>query len=295
MTELHHQTLAELAAGLRARRFSSVELTRHFLGRIERFNPALNALITVTGEQALAAAARADQAAGSQGRRRSLTGLPIVHKDIFCTDGVLTTCGSRMLSNFVAPYDATVVERLSQAGVITLGKANMDEFAMGSSNETSWYGPVKNPWDLAEGTRRLLGRIGRRSRGAYCSRSNRHRHGRVDPSACSADIVDRAEANLRTRVAIRNDRFRLESRSGRHTDALGRGCCDAAGRDGRIRPARLDQCRCARSGLRCGARSAAGRPEDRPAQGILRERSRSGERQTGARRVEGLRGTGCED
>jgi aspartyl-tRNA(Asn)/glutamyl-tRNA(Gln) amidotransferase subunit A len=147
MTELHHLTLAELNEGLRARRFSSVELTRHFLARIERFNPTLNALITTTAEQALAAAQRADQqlAAGEAG---ALAGLPIVHKDIFCTDGVLTTCGSRMLSNFVAPYDATIVERLSQSGVVMLGKANMDEFAMGSSNETSWYGPVKNPWDL---------------------------------------------------------------------------------------------------------------------------------------------------
>lgn len=147
MTELHHQTLAELSSGLRARSFSSVELAQHFLARIERLNPALNAFVTVTAEQALSAAAKADQqlAAGQGG---ALTGLPIVHKDIFCTDGVLTTCGSRMLSNFVAPYDAAVVERLSQAGVIMLGKANMDEFAMGSSNETSWYGPVKNPWDL---------------------------------------------------------------------------------------------------------------------------------------------------
>jgi aspartyl-tRNA(Asn)/glutamyl-tRNA(Gln) amidotransferase subunit A len=146
MTELHHQTLAELAAGLRARRFSSVELTRHFLSRIERLNSELNALITVTGEQALAAAARADQQLAS-GEAGALTGLPIAHKDIFCTDGVLTTCGSRMLSGFVAPYDATVVEKLSQAGIVSLGKANMDEFAMGSSNETSFYGPVKNPWD----------------------------------------------------------------------------------------------------------------------------------------------------
>jgi len=147
MTELHHQTLAELAEGLRARQFSSVELTKHFLARIERLNPALNAFITVTADRALSAAAKADEllAAGEAG---DLAGLPIVHKDIFCTDGVLTTCGSRMLSNFVAPYDATVVERLSQAGVIMLGKSNMDEFAMGSSTENSWYGPTKNPWDL---------------------------------------------------------------------------------------------------------------------------------------------------
>ncbi len=149
MTELHHLSLADLAAGLRARKFSSVELTRHFLARIERKNPELNAFITVTAEQALAAAAKADEriAAGEGG---SLTGLPIAHKDIFCTDSVLTTCGSRMLANFVAPYDATVVERLSQAGVIMLGKLNMDEFAMGSSNETSYFGTVKNPWNLAK-------------------------------------------------------------------------------------------------------------------------------------------------
>jgi aspartyl-tRNA(Asn)/glutamyl-tRNA(Gln) amidotransferase subunit A len=147
LDHLHHLTLAQLSAGLHGKRFSSVELTRHFLQRVERCNPALNALITVTAERALACAERADRqiAAGAAGR---LTGLPLVHKDIFCTDGVLTTCGSRMLSNFIAPYDATVVERLAAAGVVMLGKANMDEFAMGSSNETSFYGPAKNPWNL---------------------------------------------------------------------------------------------------------------------------------------------------
>lgn len=147
MTELHHQTLAQLNEGLRSRRFSSVELTKHYLARIERLNPALNALITVTADSALTAAQRADELLAS-GEAGALAGLPLIHKDIFCTDGVLTTCGSRMLSNFVAPYDATIVERLSQSGVVMLGKANMDEFAMGSSNETSFYGPVKNPWDL---------------------------------------------------------------------------------------------------------------------------------------------------
>jgi aspartyl-tRNA(Asn)/glutamyl-tRNA(Gln) amidotransferase subunit A len=147
MSDLHRLTLAELNEGLRARRFSSVELARHFLARIERFNPVLNAFITVTGEQALTAAQKADELIAS-GEAPPLAGLPLVHKDIFCTDGVLTTCGSRMLSNFVAPYDATVVERLKQAGVVMLGKTNMDEFAMGSSNENSWYGPVRNPWDL---------------------------------------------------------------------------------------------------------------------------------------------------
>lgn len=144
---MHTLSLAELSAGLKAKRFSSVELTRHFLKRIEQHNPALNAFITVTADRALADAEQADRdlAAGKGG---ALTGLPLAHKDIFCADGVLTTCGSRMLSNFVSPYDATVVERLRQAGMVCLGKTNMDEFAMGSSNETSWYGPVKNPWDL---------------------------------------------------------------------------------------------------------------------------------------------------
>jgi len=134
---------------LNSGQISSVELTRHFLDRIERLNPALNALITLTAEQALIAAAAADRrrAAGGQG---PLLGIPLIHKDIFCTDGVRTSCGSRMLDNFVAPYDATVVARLKAAGAVMLGKANMDEFAMGSSNETSFYGPVKNPWDTTK-------------------------------------------------------------------------------------------------------------------------------------------------
>ncbi|MGE0113995.1 MAG: Asp-tRNA(Asn)/Glu-tRNA(Gln) amidotransferase subunit GatA [Steroidobacteraceae bacterium] len=146
---MHTQTLVELAAGLKARRFSSVELTRHFLKRIEQFNGELNAYITVTPELALSQAAAADVqlAAGKGG---PLTGLPLAHKDIFCTDGVLTTCASKMLSNFVAPYDATVVTRMKRDGIVMLGKTNMDEFAMGSSNETSYYGPVKNPWNLAK-------------------------------------------------------------------------------------------------------------------------------------------------
>src|SRR5512145_183349 len=145
---LHTMTVAELAAGLKARRFSSLDLALHFLGRIERLAPELNAFVTVTAERALADARAAD-AGLARGEGGPLTGVPIVHKDIFCTDGILTTCGSRMLGNFVAPYDATVVERWRTAGTVLLGKTNMDEFAMGSSNETSWFGPVRNPWDPA--------------------------------------------------------------------------------------------------------------------------------------------------
>ncbi len=146
---MHSLTVTELAAGLRAKRFSSVELTRHFLARIEQANPSLNAFVTVTAQRALQDAHAADRIL-SEGAGGPLTGVPMAHKDIFCTDGVLTTCGSRMLANFVAPYDATVVARLKNAGMVMLGKTNMDEFAMGSSNETSYFGPVRNPWDATK-------------------------------------------------------------------------------------------------------------------------------------------------
>jgi aspartyl-tRNA(Asn)/glutamyl-tRNA(Gln) amidotransferase subunit A len=146
---LHNLSIGELRERLDKRQISSVELTRHFLARIEQLNPALNAVITLTAAQALADAAEADRRR-SAGENAALLGIPLIHKDIFCTDGVRTSCGSRMLDNFVAPYDATVVARLKSAGAVMLGKANMDEFAMGSSNETSYYGPVKNPWDTSK-------------------------------------------------------------------------------------------------------------------------------------------------
>ena len=144
---MHHKTIVQLSAALAAGECSSEELTRAFLERIERFNPPLNAFITVTAESALAQARAADQRR-RRGEAQPLTGVPIAHKDIFCTDSVRTSCGSRMLDPFIAPYDATVVERLAAAGAVMLGKTNLDEFAMGSSNETSFYGPVRNPWDL---------------------------------------------------------------------------------------------------------------------------------------------------
>jgi len=148
VADFHSSTLTQLAADLRARRFSSVELVSALLARIERHQGALNAFISVTRDAALAAARSADRelAAGSGG---ALTGVPIAHKDLFCTAGVRTSCGSRMLDNFVSPYDATVVARLKRAGAVMVGKTNMDEFAMGSSNETSYYGPARNPWNPA--------------------------------------------------------------------------------------------------------------------------------------------------
>lgn len=144
---MHQLTLAEIARGLAAKQFSSEELTRALLARIQALDPRLNAFITVTEALALEQARAAD-ARRAAGETSPLLGAPIAHKDLFCTRGIRTSCGSRMLDNFEAPYDATVVEKLAAAGTVTLGKTNMDEFAMGSANENSHYGPVKNPWQL---------------------------------------------------------------------------------------------------------------------------------------------------
>ncbi len=142
---MHNKTIADLAKGLRSGEFSSVELTQSFLDRIKQHG-SLNSYITVTEDLALQNAKAADAIIAS-GKAEWLTGIPVAQKDIFCTQGVKTTCGSKMLDNFIAPYDATVVEKFNNAGAVMLGKLNMDEFAMGSSNETSYYGAVKNPWD----------------------------------------------------------------------------------------------------------------------------------------------------
>ncbi len=143
---MHQLTVAEISTALAAGEFSSEELTSHLLERIEGLDRDLNSFITVTADRALDAARAADKRR-TAGEATPLTGVPIAHKDIFCTEGVRTSCASRMLDNFIAPYDATVVERLAASGVVMVGKTNMDEFAMGSSNETSHYGPVRNPWD----------------------------------------------------------------------------------------------------------------------------------------------------
>lgn len=140
-----HESIAELRRGLLDKRYSAVELIEHCLSEIDA-SASLNCFITVAREDALAAARAAD-AVIARGEAGPLTGVPLAHKDVFCTEGVRTTCGSRMLANFIAPYDATVVSKLAAAGAVCLGKTNMDEFAMGSSNETSWFGPARNPWD----------------------------------------------------------------------------------------------------------------------------------------------------
>ena len=141
-----NNSLKQLAVALAAKKISSRELTQAFLTRIAQLNPELNAFITVDAEKSLLQADAADKLLAT-GQGGPLTGIPVAQKDIFCAQGWRTTCGSKMLGNFIAPYDATVIEHFNAAGAVNLGKTNMDEFAMGSSNETSYFGKVKNPWD----------------------------------------------------------------------------------------------------------------------------------------------------
>jgi aspartyl-tRNA(Asn)/glutamyl-tRNA(Gln) amidotransferase subunit A len=140
-------TLKELSEGLKQKKFSSLELTKFFLNRLDLHNSSINAFITIDKDKSLAMAKRADEII-KEGNQDYLTGIPIAQKDIFCAEGWKTTCGSKMLDNFIAPYDSTVISKFNAAGAVNLGKTNMDEFAMGSSNETSYYGNVKNPWDI---------------------------------------------------------------------------------------------------------------------------------------------------
>ncbi len=144
---MSYKTIAELSKELNTKKISSVELTKSFLDRIEKFDKKLNSFITVTTDIALQQAKQADEKL-AKGKGGPLTGIPIAQKDIFCTQGIKTSCGSKILDNFISPYNATTVERFNAADTVLLGKTNMDEFAMGSSNENSYYGPVKNPWDL---------------------------------------------------------------------------------------------------------------------------------------------------
>jgi aspartyl-tRNA(Asn)/glutamyl-tRNA(Gln) amidotransferase subunit A len=142
---MFNKTVKELSAGLSNGEFSSLELTQLYLDRINKLDGKINSFITVTEESALKEAKAADESR-SQGKAGLWTGIPLAHKDIFCTLGIKTTCGSKMLDNFISPYDATLVTNFKNAGAVCLGKTNMDEFAMGSSNETSYFGKVVNPW-----------------------------------------------------------------------------------------------------------------------------------------------------
>ena len=153
---MHNKSVAELSRDLESGKISSVELTRQFLGRLEKEDEQLNSFITITEEQALADAHAADEQRAA-GKATPWTGVPFAHKDIFCTNGVATTCGSKMLANFVPPYDATVTENFRKAGAVCLGKTNMDEVAMGPSTESSYFGATANPWGLSQGEKRVPG------------------------------------------------------------------------------------------------------------------------------------------
>ena len=144
---MQNLSLKELSEGLKQKKFSSEELTKFFLNRLDLHNSSINAFITIDKDKSLAMAKRADEII-KEGNQDYLTGIPIAQKDIFCAEGWKTSCGSKMLDNFIAPYDSTVISKFNAAGAVNLGKTNMDEFAMGSSNETSFYGNVKNPWDI---------------------------------------------------------------------------------------------------------------------------------------------------
>ena len=147
LNKMQNLSLKELSEGLKQKKFSSLELTKFFLDRLDLHNSSINAFITIDKDKSLAMAKRADEIIKG-GNQDYLTGIPIAQKDIFCAEGWKTTCGSKMLDNFIAPYDSTVISKFNAAGAVNLGKTNMDEFAMGSSNETSYYGNVKNPWDI---------------------------------------------------------------------------------------------------------------------------------------------------
>ena len=153
---MHNKSVAELSRELESGKVSSVELAQQFLDRIKQQDGLFNSFISVTEDQALADAKAADEQRAA-GNATPWTGIPFAHKDIFCTNGVRTTCGSRMLENFIPPYNATVTENFRKAGAVCLGKTNMDEFAMGSSNESSHFGPVTNPWGLSKGENRVPG------------------------------------------------------------------------------------------------------------------------------------------
>lgn len=153
---MHYKTIKELSSELAAKKISSVELTQYFLERIKRFDEKLNSFITVTEQHALEDAKLADELRAN-GKAGPLTGIPIAQKDIFCTKGIKTSCGSKMLDNFISPYDSTVAIKFKSAGTVLLGKTNMDEFAMGSSNESSFYGPVKKSLGFNPRSRWLTG------------------------------------------------------------------------------------------------------------------------------------------
>ena len=241
-------TLAQVAAALRAKQLSSVELTRAVLARVDAAQGALNAFVTVDAEGALAQARAAD-AALAKGDAPPLAGVPIAHKDVIMTAGLPTTCGSRMLANFTAPYDAFVVEGLRNAGTVLIGKTNMDEFAMGSSNETSYFGTVKNPWN----TEYVPGGSSGGSAAAVAARlvpgtTGTDTGGSIrQPASLSGICGMKPTYGVCSRYGL--DRVRVEPRHAGHVRAHRGGLRAHAERDGGPRRARFHVARPAARGL----------------------------------------------
>ncbi len=231
-------TLIEAAQALRAGQVSSAELTEQCLERIEQLNPKLNAFLTITAEIARAQARKADSERRSGMDRGPLHGIPIAHKDLFCTEGVRTTSGSKLFENFVPKFDAAIVERLREAGAVMLGKTSMHEHAYGITCDNPHYGAVHNPWDLARIPGGSSGGSAAAVAAGLCLMAHRQRHGRVDPGTCVLLRCDGHQADLRSGQQVRRAAARLQP-GPCGTDRSHRARCGhIPGRDGRFRQAR---------------------------------------------------------
>ena len=261
-------TLVDARDGLRRRDFTAIELTDAHLAAINALNPRLNAYITVTAKGARAQAAAAD-ARLMAGDTAPLLGVPLAIKDLFCTAGVRTTAGSRILEPFVPPYESTVTANLLRDGAVFLGKANLDEFAMGSSTTSSAFGATTNPWTRADGAAlvpgRVVGRVGGGGGGAYGAGGHRDRHGRVDPAAGGLLRHRGDQADLWPLLPLRDRGLCVVARPGRPGGADGGGLCGAAGQHGRVRPAGQHERRPPGAGLRRRLRPRRARPAHRRA------------------------------
>ena len=214
---MHNRSIVQQLEDLKTGRYSAVELTSHYLERIKKLAP-LNCYITVLEEQALAAAKSADEDRAGGRDSALLTGIPIAHKDIFCTRGVRTTAGSLMLDNFTAPYESTVVEKLHSAGAITIGKTNMDEFAMGSSNENSYFGAVRNPWDLSRVPGGSSGGSAAAVAAGLCSAATGTDTGGSIRQPSAHLRHHRIQTYLRSNIQMGDDRICVKSGPGRTND-----------------------------------------------------------------------------
>ena len=229
-------TIAQAAAALAAGDLSSVELTQASIAAMESGRD-LNAFITETPAIAVERAQASDARRAKGEAAGPMDGIPIAVKDLFCTEGVLTTAASHILDGFVPPYESTVTAKLRRAGAVMIGKTNLDEFAMGSANVTSYYGPVKNPWRAADGKDRVPGgSSGGSAAAAHLCRRHRHRHGRLDPPARRLLWYRRHEADLWPLFALGRGRLLLQPRSAGADDADRQGLSDHAWRHGRTRP-----------------------------------------------------------